>query len=80
MIDQDRVSPPTRGWTLLTDRVAELLYGFPAHAGMDPQTKPPLTSDPGFPRPRGDGPRSYQERFQARRVSPPTRGWTSPPG
>ena len=29
------VSPPTRGWTVLTGDVASPLLGFPAHAGMD---------------------------------------------
>ena len=39
MLVQKRVataSPRTRGWTRDDDGVEVGLYGFPAHAGMDP--------------------------------------------
>ena len=52
------VSPPTRGWTADEDVAVIERIGFPAHAGMDPDSTV-LTPDRGrFPRPRGDGPSS----------------------
>ena len=71
------VSPPTRGWTLLSGCQGRPRRGFPAHAGMDRQH--PGRPEPGhrFPRPRGDGPFSGCPRTFSDRVSPPTRGWTS---
>ena len=71
-----RVSPPTRGWTRRRYAGQRPDHGFPAHAGMDPPALPAGAFTDRFPRPRGDGPRLYQQRFNAKRVSPPTRGWT----
>ena len=72
----ERVSPPTRGWTEAAGRDAHAAEGFPAHAGMDPNGASVRRDRLRFPRPRGDGPveiASYTFPYQ---VSPPTRGWT----
>ena len=50
------VSPPTRGWTSVSVGDWVHMPGFPAHAGMDPQTTPAGPPSGRFPRPRGDGP------------------------
>ena len=71
-----QVSPPTRGWTVLTEHRVSLRLGFPAHAGMDPPHTRSPRSLRGFPRPRGDGPRSPETVIRPAAVSPPTRGWT----
>ena len=70
------VSPHTRGWTRADTADCMGLFGFPAHAGMDPGLRVALPCEAGFPRTRGDGPR--RPRACARRfgVSPHTRGWT----
>ena len=52
------VSPPTRGWTLPWRGGCAPCCGFPAHAGMDPSSVPSACWTVGFPRPRGDGPRT----------------------
>ena len=71
------VSPPTRGWTDMKEAQRQFDMGFPAHAGMDRDSAPRGSGAAGFPRPRGDGPRSTRARFRLSMVSPPTRGWTS---
>ena len=53
---RDRVSPPTRGWTLIAIDRRCAARGFPAHAGMDPSKEAHRPGGDGFPRPRGDGP------------------------
>ena len=50
--------------------------GFPAHAGMDPETTAALRATVWFPRPRGDGPDKRHNSERNAEVSPPTRGWT----
>ncbi len=72
------VSPPTRGWPFAGHRWLGLAWGFPAHAGMARRHVPPDRSHPGFPRPRGDGPKWRGNGATKRRVSPPTRGWPRP--
>ena len=69
-------SPHTRGWTPLRDQAGGGVPGFPAHAGMD--LGKDLAREPGrgLPRTRGDGPSSPAARFDTRRASPHTRGWT----
>ena len=51
-------------------------FGFPAHAGMDPEASDTRWSRGWFPRPRGDGPHGACNTLRKNRVSPPTRGWT----
>ena len=70
------VSPPTRGWARGSHLQAGPLIGFPAHAGMDPESDRRFKTTQRFPRPRGDGPRKRLRRRQESTVSPPTRGWT----
>ena len=70
------VSPPTRGWTPVHGLLAHLPPGFPAHAGMDLPHVSGRRLGERFPRPRGDGPVTRGGLTTARRVSPPTRGWT----
>ena len=71
------VSPPTRGWTSLGAALLPWWFGFPAHAGMDPHGPFPRPFRRWFPRPRGDGPRTEDSKYESVPVSPPTRGWTS---
>ena len=73
------VSPPTRGWTVSQLEAIKLLFGFPAHAGMDPIQAALNPPEGGFPRPRGDGPLVDGKWDEQELVSPPTRGWTSEP-
>ena len=70
------VSPPTRGWTWVCSSTGVSSAGFPAHAGMDPARCWRSPHDPGFPRPRGDGPTGCPWFTDSCMVSPPTRGWT----
>ena len=72
----DRVSPPTRGWTLDISGSPVTGQGFPAHAGMDPHMTSFPRSKRWFPRPRGDGPSGSVHLCCWLPVSPPTRGWT----
>ena len=71
-----KVSPPTRGWTVVDSVVCRIRRGFPAHAGMDPTTLEDERTIMGFPRPRGDGPSGGVDGGSGSPVSPPTRGWT----
>ena len=70
------VSPPTRGWTPEGCQQGDARPGFPAHAGMDLRGQAEETAAQRFPRPRGDGPCSFDKRSGNPAVSPPTRGWT----
>ena len=72
----NRVSPPTRGWTLDGLHVRVCTRGFPAHAGMDPRNEALPRGNRWFPRPRGDGPHAMAACWVPLAVSPPTRGWT----
>ena len=54
------------------------VYGFPAHAGMDPPTVRDGRSWPGLPRTRGDGPFAIHCHPTGTTASPHTRGWTQP--
>ena len=71
-----RVSPPTRGWTVACPGHPRQACGFPAHAGMDPNELGRSRPDRRFPRPRGDGPMPPEAQWYIDGVSPPTRGWT----
>ena len=69
-------SPHTRGWTRLAAHARGELYGFPAHAGMDPSPHPGGGRVDGLPRTRGDGPRHHSRASCSMPASPHTRGWT----
>ena len=69
-------SPHTRGWTLMAKPVADIVGGFPAHAGMDPWLAWCPNTQKGLPRTRGDGPRRWKGRRSKCAASPHTRGWT----
>ena len=71
-----RVSPHTRGWTLIEHPRPTRMPGFPAHAGMDPGPGDAARGSGGFPRTRGDGPGPARTSTRKPRVSPHTRGWT----
>ena len=73
------VSPPTRGWTRVSDGLKVASDGFPAHAGMDPRAGERPRTQARFPRPRGDGPPPATAACLMPPVSPPTRGWTQAP-
>ena len=68
--------PHTRGWTDLTSSFVGAALVSPAHAGMDPRIASRASTQPGFPRTRGDGPdSSYSTRCRCW-FPPHTRGWT----
>ena len=69
------VPPPTRGWPRHVCRRHRKRSGSPAHAGMAPPAAATKRGPRWFPRPRGDGPRSYPFTFTIPVVPPPTRGW-----
>ena len=70
------VSPHTRGWTPTTGCSTRPRWGFPAHAGMDPDDSRRRFRRSGFPRTRGDGPTHLGLTGPELQVSPHTRGWT----
>ena len=70
------VSPHTRGWTPSGAASRRRPEGFPAHAGMDPQSDGHGLTPFRFPRTRGDGPGYAQAAARDLPVSPHTRGWT----
>ena len=72
-------SPHTRGWTPQVEVHSEPPEGFPAHAGMDPHSRPARQHSGRLPRTRGDGPRHSLARLGERKASPHTRGWTRVP-
>ena len=74
--DAEPASPHTRGWTRLTDPGQQARQGFPAHAGMDPSSRPSSAAGRRLPRTRGDGPGRSCRATRRRRASPHTRGWT----
>ena len=74
------VSPHTRGWTRVGVVGSDSEKGFPAHAGMDPPTAGVVDRQGRFPRTRGDGPSPAACSKPRTKVSPHTRGWTSPSG
>ena len=76
IVEPQKVSPPTRGWTRVMLRICWFHLGFPAHAGMDRVRDDREHFARGFPRPRGDGPLVNGMTSELDRVSPPTRGWT----
>ena len=71
-------SPHTRGWTLQQERLDGGEGGFPAHAGMDPNSSAAPTRTSRLPRTRGDGPFHHHHRRGSRMAPPHTRGWTPP--
>ena len=71
-----KVSPHTRGWTRRAGTAGHPGGGFPAHAGMDRRIPSAAAASTGFPRTRGDGPRSICAWLNSEMVSPHTRGWT----
>ena len=72
----DMASPRPRGWTAHRHRAAELLDGFPAPAGMDPEGRWCGCGRPWLPRARGDGPAFAQGDRLDGTASPRPRGWT----
>ena len=75
----DKVSPPTRGWSLSGGCEPALPFGFHAHAGMVPRSSGRFANEARFPRPRGDGPTYVFSEVSIPLVSPPTRGWSLVP-
>ena len=69
-------SPPTRGWTESVCFSGVRGIVFPAHAGMDRNTRTRSGSRRCVPRPRGDGPEEKGLNEAILECSPPTRGWT----
>ena len=70
------VSPRPRGSTLFDVRDGDGTQGFPAPAGIDPRTGCRSAWRRGFPRARGDRPRSERHLREAKKVSPRPRGST----
>jgi len=76
-IGQRLLAPPrTRGWTQATYSDILQAEGSPAHAGMDPSTRPPSRPVVGLPRARGDGPGRLALVINGAKAPPRTRGWT----
>src|SRR6266478_3156378 len=65
------VSPPARGWSRVSLYRTAPHIGFPARAGMVPRCGDQAGQPDGFPRPRGDGPRTAGPSRSWFRVSPP---------
>ena len=74
--DLAQVPPPTRGWSQGSGRCARPDIGSPAHAGMVPWMRAPMSMATWFPRPRGDGPWHGLPCGDRDGVPPPTRGWS----
>jgi hypothetical protein len=70
------VSPPARGWSPHQHVRIGVDKGFPARAGMVPESACRLFPRRWFPRPRGDGPAPAVALFPHDPVSPPARGWS----
>ena len=69
-------SPRTRGWTDAGPQVGAANGVFPAHAGMDRNTRSWARGQARVPRARGDGPKALSSGVRLRSCSPRTRGWT----
>ena len=72
-----RASPRSRGWTRISRATTGRLRGFPALAGMDPETSETIALGSRLPRARGDGPSCSGWQAAARPASPRSRGWTA---
>ena len=70
-------SPHTRGWTRRRRSARRPPPGFPAHAGMDPDSSDTPRHRTRLPRTRGDGPYAAALCARIYLASPHTRGWTS---
>ena len=51
--------------------------GYPARAGMNPRSTPPIASAARLPRSSGEGPASERSTSAAAAGFPNTRGWTT---
>ena len=69
-------SPRSRGWTPAYLAAVGRDLGFPALAGMDPQSAAAVSGRPRIPRARGDGPVPSRIHSGPKRDSPRSRGWT----
>ncbi len=76
---RERSPPPTRGSTRSAGARAGCRAVSPAHAGIDPRSRPPPLSPACLPRPRGDRPWFIVERASHGLSPPPTRGSTPGP-
>ena len=72
--------PQARGWTGERRQAARPRKVSPAGAGMDLSSDSERTAAEGFPRRRGDGPRSSGLPYASSSFPPQARGWTPPPG
>ena len=70
-------SPHTRGWTRIASGSPARRQGFPAHAGMDPESANGGERRGRIPRTRGDGPQAAVSLRGLMGDSPHTRGWTA---
>ena len=71
-----RDSPRSRGWTRHRCLQHFAQVGFPALAGMDPESDLPGRERGWIPRARGDGPDGGEPDRERRQDSPRSRGWT----
>ena len=69
-------SPRPRGWTAEAALRVETDPGFPAPAGMDPNSRSRYAPAPRLPRARGDGPVRAEATDAMTAASPRPRGWT----
>ena len=70
--------PQARGWTAGAGQEARAQMVSPAGAGMDPDACDDDGRPPGFPRRRGDGPKTATNAAKAVKFPPQARGWTGP--
>ena len=75
---EDTASPRMRGWTRVVQVGLGSLWGFPAHAGMDPRSRARSSRRARLPRACGDGPAGRRIREAREAASPRMRGWTHP--
>ena len=68
--------PHARGWTVSKRTSLTWKQVSPACAGMDPLRSARTRRPSRFPRMRGDGPATAEERAAAARFPPHARGWT----
>ena len=71
-------SPRSRGWTSESAPHQQSLGGFPALAGMDPDSPRCRVPRCRLPRARGDGPPVSEGEHVMQLASPRSRGWTLP--
>ncbi len=69
------ISPPAWGWPEFDGDFHDGGFDFPTRVGMARVFWTKKNPSPGFPHPRGDGPRHRRSRNPSAVISPPAWGW-----